>query len=242
MALSGAAGAASRGGFGGGGLVGAIVGGCVGGLIGAAIWAALAYFAHLESGWVAWGVGGLAGFGVAVGSGGVGGSLYGILAVLIALGSICLGKFSAVRFSLADVEGTVMKQFEDDLRKNHNNDDSFLLSVADAIAEEWVAAGKTPKWPNSKAAEDREEPSDYPADLLKEAKARWAGLDAGEREALKQSIEARYRANLEGAVTAMRGEISSEGFFASWGAFDLLFVVLAIATSFRIGAGGGTES
>lgn len=225
----------------GGAAGGAVVGGLVGGLVGAAIWAALGYFANVESGWVAWGVGGLTGLGVAVGGGRSGGTAAGTLAVLLALGAICLGKFAAVRLSLADFEGEIGKKLEAEIAQNHGNDDAFLLHVADSIAKEWSDAGHPPKWPNNKALEDREEESDYPPALIKEAKTRWAALDATEKENLKQSIEAHIRASVGSSMQAMRGEIASEGFMASWGILDVVFVGLAIMTSYRIASSGGAS-
>ena len=49
-------------------MIGALVGGVVGGLIGAAAWAAVTYFSGWEIGLIAWGIGGLVGLGVHLGT------------------------------------------------------------------------------------------------------------------------------------------------------------------------------
>lgn len=240
MATSGASGGASASGM-GAGLGGAIIGGVVGGAIGAAIWAAIAYFANLESGWVAWGIGALTGLGVFLGGGKNGGAVSGVVAVVIALASICAGKYAAIHFSLADAEAEFAKQVEADLAATHNDDDSFLLAVADSIADEWTAEGKTINWPNSKAMEDREEVSDYPPELIKEATSRWAALSPEEKESLKHDIEENVRAGVREQIAAMHSQIASEGFVESWGLFDILFVGLAIASAFRLGSAGNQD-
>src|SRR5436190_11991087 len=72
-----------------------LVGGLVGGGVGAAIWAAIAYFAQVEIGWIAWAVGGLAGAGCSIGARGSAGVSSGGLAAAIAVVAIMAGKFIA---------------------------------------------------------------------------------------------------------------------------------------------------
>ena len=68
----------------------------IGGAVGAAIWAGIAIATDYEIGWIAWGVGVLAGFGVRAGSGGEDGPLLGGLAVLIACLSIMVGRMATI--------------------------------------------------------------------------------------------------------------------------------------------------
>ena len=63
---------------------------------GAVLWFLLAYYARFEIGWLAWIIGGLAGAGFVVGSGRQ--NLFnGILAALIAIGAIVVGKRRSCR-------------------------------------------------------------------------------------------------------------------------------------------------
>ena len=72
----------------------AIIGALVGAALGALIWAGVATWTGLEIGWVAWGIGGLVGFGAAL-LGGVG-MTTGVVCALLALVSIFAGKWIAV--------------------------------------------------------------------------------------------------------------------------------------------------
>lgn len=67
-------------------MVKSVVGAVLGGIAGAAIWAAVAFYAHLEAGYVAWGVGILTGLGAAIFADkkGGGGMPVGIMAAVVA--------------------------------------------------------------------------------------------------------------------------------------------------------------
>lgn len=71
----------------------AAVFGAVGALIGAAIWATVRIYANAEVGYIAWGIGGLAGFGVVLGARPSRGKPYQIASVACALGGLVIGKF-----------------------------------------------------------------------------------------------------------------------------------------------------
>jgi hypothetical protein len=73
-----------------------IIGGSIGGVLGMLAWGGIIYAADREIGWVAWGIGALVGFGVAVAAGDNGGELSGIIAVAISLLSIFAGKVFGV--------------------------------------------------------------------------------------------------------------------------------------------------
>jgi hypothetical protein len=80
-----------------------VIGGAVGGAIGAAIWAGIAYFTGYEVGWIAWGVGALAGVGTMAGARESAGFMSGIVASAIALASLLAGKFVAGSMVLDDL-------------------------------------------------------------------------------------------------------------------------------------------
>jgi hypothetical protein len=77
-----------------------IVGAAVGAAIGALIWALVSKFTGYEIGWIAWGVGALAGFG-AVMMGGRGRAMA-VIAAVLALAGIFVGKVYAVELALGD--------------------------------------------------------------------------------------------------------------------------------------------
>jgi len=83
---------------GGGHLPGAIVGGVVAALISGAVWAAIVVAAGVQIGYVAVGVGWLAGQGVVLGSGGRKGFNLQIIAVLSSVLGLLLGKYFALAY------------------------------------------------------------------------------------------------------------------------------------------------
>jgi hypothetical protein len=88
----------SGGGFVLGGPISAFLSAGIGGSIGAVIWGAIAYFAHAEVGYVAWGVGGLVGFCVRMGAGDMDEGIAGFIAAGGAVVSILAGKLLAGYF------------------------------------------------------------------------------------------------------------------------------------------------
>ncbi|HSG72044.1 MAG TPA: hypothetical protein VLA12_16620 [Planctomycetaceae bacterium] len=80
-----------------------IVGGSIAGVLGALAWGGIIYATEREIGWIAWGVGAVVGFGVAVTAQGNAGELSGIIAVVISLLSIFAGKVFGVYLLLGSV-------------------------------------------------------------------------------------------------------------------------------------------
>jgi hypothetical protein len=67
--------------------------GAVGALVGAGIWAVVAMLANAEVGYIAWGIGALAGFGVVLGARPSRGQPYQVTAVVCALVGLAVGKY-----------------------------------------------------------------------------------------------------------------------------------------------------
>lgn len=76
-----------------------IIAGLIAGAAGAAAWAAIAFYANLEIGYLAWGIGAFVGYVIAT----VGRSpspTAGVVAVLITIASICAGKYVMVEMDI----------------------------------------------------------------------------------------------------------------------------------------------
>lgn len=86
-------------------LIKCVIGGLIGGVLGTAVWAAIAYFAHAEVGWIAWGIGFVVGFGVRFMSAEEQGFMPGMIAVVIAVVSVLAGKYAAVELAFRDLAG-----------------------------------------------------------------------------------------------------------------------------------------
>lgn len=221
-------------------MINATIGAAVGGLLGAAAWAALMYFLHLEIGWLAWGVGILAGVGVAVVVKDERTAMTGVIAAVIALGSLALGKYAGVHFLAKDA----LSEMQADLLS-----DNFTFTLADAqisladqVVEEYEDQGKAVNWPAGMTYEDAEQPEHYPPDLWADAQGRWNAMSAAEQE----DYRAQQQASIQSAIASMGGEIRSmmeaEGFKSSFSMWDFIFGGLALVTAFKIGSGGDESS
>lgn len=210
--------------------LGALIGATVGGLIGAAVWAAIAYYANFEIGWIAWGIGVVAGFGAAVGSKGEGDVMTGGIAAVAALAGIGLGKFGAIHFE-------VDKELNSPAFQAHLNvtDEAMIVVYADQVVEEWVAANKTINWPAEVIPEEAASEAEYPKPVWAEGKKRWSALSVDDQETAR-SEQLVYRKQM---MEFVRASIKSEAFKDSFGPFDFLWGFLALGSAFGIGRGGG---
>lgn len=200
--------------------------GVIAGLIGASIWAAIAYFAHFEIGWIAWIIGGLVGFGVALGAKGETGMDTGILAVVIAVASICGGKWAAIHFEVSKSLGEVQSQV------TVSNDDAMLFMAHDLV-KEYESGGKAMKWPEGYSKDSAEDKDHFPKELWKDVTKRWQSMSATEQASYRDAIQN----NIKASMASFASAIESEGFFQSFGLLDLLFFGLAVVTAFKIGTG-----
>lgn len=148
--------------------LGAILGGSIGGLIGAVIWAVVTYSSGWEIGWIAWGIGGLVGVGVRLGTSGSGGISHGGTAVIIALVAVLGGKWAAVRLELSAFMA---------------GDDAPLGVIADTIVAEREEAGIRVPMPPEEYAESLREM--YPPDVWSEALQRWEAIDPQQQDAMR---------------------------------------------------------
>jgi hypothetical protein len=205
--------------------------GGVAGAIGAAIWAAVALTTHYESGWVAWGIGLLVGLAVRMASHKDEGSGFfpGIVAVMLAILAIVAGKYAAVHFMIEQAVGNAAV----DPKKPGPTDADMIANIADEVVDEFEEAKKPLNWPPGVNPEDAHKPEEFPKEVWTEAKARWESKPAAERETLKS------RAKQQGAVLLnnVKDQIRQEAFKQSFGLYDIIFFLLAVATAFKVGSG-----
>ena len=148
--------------------LGAILGGSIGGLIGAVIWAVVTYYSGFEIGWIAWGIGGLVGVGVRLGTGGSGGIGHGGTAAIIGLAAVLGGKWATVRIELSAFLG---------------GDEAPTSAIADIIIVEREEAGTRVPMPPEESVESLREM--YPRDVWNEAMRRWEAMDPQQQDALR---------------------------------------------------------
>lgn len=203
------------------------IGALIGGVIGAAIWAAIAYFSGYELGIIAWLLGGVVGLGMALGAGDESDTPTGVVAAMVAIGAIALGKFTAIHFLV-----------ERDLNKMYAEEapitlDDAKVYLAEQLVDEYTAAGKPLTWPEGMTYEEASVLTDYPTDLQKDVEARWATLSPDVHEQYRVAVE-QFR--VEGLSMA-KSAIKDMAFKESFSMWDAIWILLAVATAFKVGAG-----
>jgi hypothetical protein len=214
-----------------------LIAGTLGAGIGGVIWVLLGYFADVEVGYVAWGIGLLAGVGVRfkMESHEVN-SAAGIAAVAAAMLVIAGSKYFVVRLHVANLLNPILAA-----------DDKMdpVELVAGDIVDERVKAGQEINWPEPEADAKPPEGEEggivvggYPEDVLAEARQRWEAMPQAQRV----EYEAAKRAARVEQMAQVREAINNEAFKASFGPHDLLWFGLAVFTAFKVGRGMGGSS
>ena len=214
-------------------LLWATIGGLIAGAIGAAVWAGVAMAFDRELGILAWALGGAVGLGVALGAKDDVGWHTGILAAVLSIAAICAGKYviadQVVNKVMASPEGM---SFDERIRAF--GDDEAKAYLADQLATALVQEGKTLEWPPDSDLESATELSEYPQVIVKDVEARWGAMDAQAKTDYTTSAKANVLAEVSKTVTNVKSMV----FLETFGLFDILFFILAVGTSFRLGAAG----
>jgi hypothetical protein len=185
-------------------------------LIGAAAWGALAYFAGIEAGMLAWAIGLLVGgafFLVGQRRGSVG---RGVLAACIAILGIGAGKFGA---AFAEADRYVQEQ-----KQTVTVEDVAIASIADDVQTEAEASGAV-------FGEDDLNAQGYPPVVWSKAQAQWAAL--GEDDRAQRLAEAQQVMSFGEAVAT---PVLAVGMFVAslFSLWNILWGVLAIGSAYRL--------
>ena len=200
------------------------VGGVIGGIAGAGTWVAIVHFTGYEAGFVAWGVGLLVGLGAMSAGGGRTSTLAGVAAGLIALASVLAGK-AGIAYLMADeiraqlgIDGSVAKEM-------------VVSAIADEVLSEYTAQGRAflGSWPAG-VLDDDDVRADFPPSVWAEAERRWLTLPAREQMALRSRVERQ--------VSASPGALFVAVFFSSFSMFDVLWLMLASMSAYKLGSSG----
>jgi len=217
------------GGGAGGGLIRGTIGGLIGGIVGAAVWAAITYFANAEIGWIAWGIGLVTGLGVRALAGDETGAALGVIASVIAVVSICAGKYAAIEMLMAaEMDGGAGPVI---------TAEDMIVGFADEVVQEREEAGAPVQWPAGMSYEEADEEADYPSDIWAEGKERWDSLGAEEQEDRIAQQEAQWNEFME----MFESELKQAAFKESFGVLDIVFFLLAVVTAFKVGSGLGAD-
>lgn len=207
---------------------GGIVGAAIGAFAGALIWAVLSASTGYEVGYVAWGVGGLVGFGAVLLGGR--GTAMGVLCAILALVSIFAGKVLSVRFAApAQIRKVLEAHF------TQANFDALQADAAafaacsspDRHAEFMVAHGYT----------EAEEAAAVAPEELAEFRRAWVPR-LQEYHAQKPSFEAWRKERLDLATEDVLSKLNLvEAVSENLGMIDLFFAFLGVSTAFKLGCG-----
>ncbi len=228
-------------------------------MIGATIWAVVAFLTHMEFGIVAIAMGGLAGYGMVLGHNEDNGLLAGVIAGFITFCGVLGAKILIVVILIAAViaggvgdlqrEILIQAMAEEALQEHGGNPANISLdqrerAVASARAKvdamddvqvEAKFAELEAKWEAEAVAE---EAAELAADEINGDGDAAAMQDeaAGGAAELPQVPVAVAEAPIEPAPVAANGP----GFGGIFRPLDLLFILLAVGTAFRVGSGFGS--
>lgn len=209
-----------------------LLGGLVGGLIGATIWILIGYFANAEVGIVAWGIGFLVGGGVRYGgylTDKDEGAGEGIASASLAIVTILAAKFAVFYLLVLGPAGNIESLI--DVEGSSESEETFVRRIADDVIAEKTQKGQQLKWPDGVTSETAVEPEDYPAGVWRQAEQKWKDL----AEDKKIEMKAEARRELESLKAEIRNQLP--GFWETFSLYDGLWIILAVITAFKIGAG-----
>lgn len=214
-----------------------IAAGGLAGLVGAALWAAIAYYANMEIGYLAWGIGAAVGFATAAGAS-ARGPILGVIAVVITIVSICGGKLAIVEVGLQEFLAQQRESFESNIAEM--TEETQVSYLADDVVAARAEAGNPVEWPDDVDPSQASTEAEYPVDVWSEAEKQWAGMDESARASHLEAVQSMSRRNFATFSSEVSGEYRLEGFKQTFGMMDLLFFGLAIFTAWGI-AGNGDE-
>ena len=203
-----------------------------GAAVGGAAWVLLGHYANIETGWVAWGIGLLAGLAVRK----VAGTLHcgagpGMAALAGAFTSILLAKYFVILLAVNPLFAAW--QVSVDAFTLENPGLAIGAIAHEIIEEDYEAAGKPVPWPEGVDSDSAFEQADYPPEIWKEAESRWEQLPREERQRQIDLVKQQRQKVIDGILE----ELFQQAFLQSFGLWDLLWFGLAMYTAYRVGSG-----
>lgn len=184
----------------------ALAGGVAGGVIGVVLWASVTYFTGYEIGWVAWLVGVLTGAGASTAIENRGGILVGMLACVIAIGSVGVGKIAMARLEASEAIANIGHNF---------TDEDAVLHMARTEPQ------------NASSDEDADDGA-----ALDRAAARWESMSETERDAYRLQAANEVRQEMEANAEA----VTVATLAGSLSPYDLVWIGLAGVSAFKLGS------
>ena len=203
-----------------------IIAGIIAGIAGAFVWAIITAVTGFEIGWLAWGIG--AAVGTAVTWGSKGSKSSGVIAVVISILAILAGKYITMEMVLAKE----MKVANQEIGLLIESEEYLISWLADSIVSEYEQQNKHVSWPMGVDSEQASKKEDYPPEIWGLAELSWNNMNEDEKAEFKNAVKQQVNSNMKALETWAK----KEGFIESFGAIDVIFFILAIATAYKIGA------
>jgi len=226
------------------GMAGAIVAGLVAGAVGAAVWAGIMYYAEYELAIIAWGIGFLVGLAVYMGASDEGGGpVYGLVAAGITLMSILGARFVVSGIWAGEAREEIRATLMEAAQEIRADTAPPTVAMADELFELWKGTPRMAafKWPGGAEPENTDElteESEYPPELIVEARKRWEKMTPGAQAEWRERTASELEAGSDATVAAIGSVIRDEQFKSMFDLWDVIFCVLALGTAFRIGYQG----
>jgi len=202
----------------------ASLGAAVGALLGAIAWFVVGYVSDYEVGYIAIGVGFLAGKGASIFRGPFQSPILGFICVAVSLVAIAGSKYALLEVSLSKV-------LSENYGENYMtfSEEDMMVVIADTVVYEMMAEGKTLQWPAGMSVEYATNEADYPTEVWKAATERINQMSGAEKDAMMAAQQEMVAQNLS--------MIRKEAFASLFGLYDLLWFGLAGFCAFRYGSG-----
>lgn len=204
------------------------------GLIGAVLWGLIAYYADMELGLLAWGIGVGVGLAMMAGAQEKAGMQSGVLALGIAGASILGGKYFMVEMVFSDFAA----DWDDEIARLKSDDQYAISWVADDVVLEYDEQGKALNYPPGANHEEPQSSADYPADVWREAEKRWLAMSLQEQDDFRASVIEFQKTT----YAEFSSEMKTEGFLSTFSFYDVLWFGLGGFSAFKLGAGMTSEA
>src|SRR5687768_2424976 len=147
---------------------GALLGGLLGALLSGAVWVGIGYATGYEIGFLAIGVGFACGAGVAMGTKGHAGTNGGLLAAVLAIGSILGARYVIVQLAVSDW----IREAAADSMPGLHDDEYWTAYIAHRMMVDLEYSGSDIDWPSEDDVYD-DVASSYPPQIWAEAQRNW---------------------------------------------------------------------
>ena len=117
------------------------------------------------------------------------------------------------------------------------NDDFPLMRIADGIVEQRAEAGQQVTWPEGYDLDTAWREAHYPEDIWAQATADWDAMSTTEQASYWES----WKQEMSEGTAFAEAQLTNYGFVQSFSLFDILWVVLAVGTAAKLGAGGSRD-